>query len=239
MTPLDALCTSCAALRCVAFRCVALNSVALLPDRGQKGINVGVVPDLGVVVRKHRFRPPKDKGSSLSQRVPGVLRSQILESDIVHGGLVGSSEVLQCLLIVPGHHLVHGRRIPHGSEALGQAQRLTGSPGLITKTQGRIDAELGGKLQRGVGRSDPDEKELAIVVRVCRREHLVAELRRVFPAQKSAVVAQKGANCSLVCETKEGVLLPQRGKGNGGTVRGAGERRAAQILQQAGRGACG
>ncbi|KAL7527022.1 hypothetical protein ACHAWF_002001 [Thalassiosira exigua] len=161
-----------------------------LSNTAQDLIDAGVIANLLVVMLQEHLFTLEYKGASLSQGIFDVLRGQILDANVVRGGFVRLAQGFQRLLVVPIHHGIHCRRIPHCADTFLQVERITNSAALVSEAHRGIDAQLRRELCGGLARADPNEEHFAIVLRQS-WEDIVSQLRGVLPAQESSVVTQE------------------------------------------------
>ena len=181
---------------------------------------------------------PEHERPALPERILHVLGGEILDANIIGGVLVGLAQRREGILVVPFHHGGDGGGIPHGLDALVEAEGIAGGAALVAVAQGGIDVELPGKLGGGFGGTDADEEDLVGAVGCC-WEDARLELLGVLPAQESSEVAEEGDDGHLVGDAEGGGRAPLGGQRDGLRVRGPDEGGAAQAIEDAAAGRFG
>ena len=131
-----------------------------LVQRHQNVLNLGVVANLLITVLQQRSASLENKRSSLTQGVFDISGSQVLNTNVVGSSLIGFSQSLERCFIVACHHVVDGRWIPHGLEALIKAQYISNCTAVVTKTQGWVNAKLLGKFGCCFSGTDTNKEKL-------------------------------------------------------------------------------
>uniref|UniRef100_A0A6U6H3C5 Uncharacterized protein n=1 Tax=Odontella aurita TaxID=265563 RepID=A0A6U6H3C5_9STRA len=182
-------------------------------DCRQNIFNIAIVSHLSIVMLEQKRRAPEHEGAPLPQCIIDCWRSELLYANIVRCILVRLSEEGQRLLVVPGHHGVDGRGVPHGLEALLETEGVASSASLVAKAGRRVNFQLGGELGSGLAASDADEEDLSTLL-LNSWDDTLLQLFSVLPAQKSSVVSQKRAHGEVISDTERSILPPERRKLN-------------------------
>ena len=173
------------------------------------------------------------KRAALAQRILDLPGSQTLNANVVGGILVRLAQCREGFLVVPFHHGADGGGIPHGADALLEAESVAGGAPLVAEAQAGVDVELLGKLGGRLGGANADEEDLGSW------EDARLELLGVLPAQESSEVAEEGHDGHLVGDPERRARAPLGGHGDGLRVRGPDEGGGAQGIEDAAAAACG